>query len=155
GASRQEAGAGDLPYLGPPFGGTTLGLVGFIDFGLRNRASIGGEVSTAGAISGDQSQRGNSTTNAFTSRHRDTVFSGVLKVGTPREARFHAAAAVGGGIAYRRTSRQGTSAPLLPPSARSPYSAVVSDYVLALTLGGDADFRVSNRIRVLALARWH
>src|SRR5689334_22631091 len=40
GASRQEAGAADLPYLGPPFGGTAPGLIGFVDFGLRNRTSI-------------------------------------------------------------------------------------------------------------------
>src|SRR3989441_7665800 len=31
GASTQGAGKSDLPYLGPPFGGTTVGSIDFID----------------------------------------------------------------------------------------------------------------------------
>ena len=103
---------------------------------------MGGEVSAAGAISGDQSQRPATATNAFTSRHRDTLFSGVFKIGTPLDSRIHAAFALGGGLAYRRTARDGTTAPLFPPSVRSSYSAVVSDFVAAISLGGDVDVRV-------------
>jgi len=155
GASRQEAGASDLPTLGPGFGGTSAALVALIDFRLGGRFTVGGEGSLASAITADQSQRTSSATNAFTSRHRDSVFSGVLKVGTPRARTLHAAFAIGGGYAYRRTSREGTTAPLLPPSTRSPYSAIVSDFVPALTLGGDVDVRLTDRIRILALARWY
>lgn len=155
GGSRQEAGASDIPYLGPPFGGTAVGIVGLIDRHLAGNTTVGGEVSAAGAISGDQSQRTASATNTFTSRHRDTLFSGVFKIGTPLDGRIHAAFAVGGGLAYRRTARDGTTAPLVPPSVRSSYSAVVSDFVPALSLGGDVDVRVTARLRILALARWH
>jgi hypothetical protein len=160
GASRQEAGANDLPYLGLPFGGTTAAIVGLIDFPVSGAdtfpsASWGIEASIPGAQSGDQSQRTSSATYQFTSRHRDSMFSGVFKIGTPLHSRIHAAFAAGGGAAYRRTAREGTSAPLVPPSTRSDYSAVVSDYVLAWEIGGDLDVRLTERLRILALARWH
>jgi len=155
GGSRQEAGASDLPYLGPAYGGTAVALVGMVDFALSRWTSAGGEGSVAGTISGDQSQRTSSTTNAFTSRHRDSVFSGVFKIGTPADNRVHVAAAVGGGFAARRTAREGTSAPLFPPSARSPFTDIVSNVVFAYSLGGDVDVRATNRLRVIAVARWH
>lgn len=155
GGSRQEAGASDLPALGPPFGGTTVAFVGLVDVPLSRRISFGGEASVAAAISGDQSQRTSTTTSVFTSRHRDSVFSGIFKLGTPIDGRIHAAVAGGGGLALRRTAREGTSAPLFPPSARSPFSDVATDLVLAYSLGGDVDVRITERLRVLALARWH
>jgi hypothetical protein len=155
GGSRQEAGKSDLPFLGPPFGGTALGLVAFVDRRFATNITIGGEASLAGAISGDQSQRASPSTLAFTSHHRDSVFSGVFKIGTPLDRRIHLAVAVGGGFAYRRTAREGTTAPLVPPSARTDYNAVVSNLVPAYSVGGDVDVRVTDRVRVLALVRWH
>jgi hypothetical protein len=155
GASRQEPGDSDIPYLGPAYGGTVAAVVGMIDFRLSNRATVGGEVSFPAALSADQSQRSSSRTLAFTSRHRDTLLNGVLKYGLPLDRRIHAAAAVGAGLAYRRTARSGTSAPLFPPSTRSDYDEVVSDYVLAYEFGGDVDVRVTSRLRVLGIARWH
>jgi hypothetical protein len=155
GASRQEAGASDIPYLGPPFGGTSTAFVALVDRPLGANATIGGEASFATAITGEQSQRAASSTNAFTSRHSDSIFSGTFKVGTPRRRRVHAAFVVGGGIAYRRTAREGTTAPLLPPSTRAPYSAVIANYVLAASVGGDIDVRMTDRVGVVALARWH
>jgi hypothetical protein len=155
GASRQDPGDSDIPNLGPPYGGTVGAIVGMIDFRLSNRATFGGEVSVPGALSGDQSQRTSSRTLAFTSHHRDTLLSGVVKYGLPLERRIHAAGVVGGGVAYRRTARSGTTAPLFPPSTRSEYSEVVSNYALAYEFGGDVDVRVTERIRVLGIARWH
>jgi hypothetical protein len=155
GASRQEPGANDLPYLGPPFGGTAAALIGMVDHRIGSVITIGGEASLAGAISGDQSQRASPSTRAFTSSHRDSVFSGVFKIGTPLERRLHGAFALGGGLGYRRTAREGTTAPLVPPSTRSPYSEVISDLVFAYSLGGDVDVRISERIRILVVARWH
>jgi hypothetical protein len=155
GASRQQDGLNDLPRLGPPIGGTTAAFVAMIDRPIKRRLSIGGEASLSGSLSGDQSQRTSTSTYAFTSRHRDTVFSGVLKAGTPVDGRLHLALAAGAGLAYRRTARDGTVAPLFPPSTRSPYSDVIGSYVFAYTLGGDVDLRVTDRIRVLAIARWH
>jgi len=155
GASRQEAGASDLPYLGPPFGGTSAAVLGMIDFRVAGIMTLGGEGSLATAITGDQSQRTSTTTNAFTSRHSDSVFSGVMKIGTRIDGRLHAAFAVGGGAALRRTKREGTTASIFPPTARSPFSDTVSDVVFAYTLGGDVDFRVTNRVRILGVVRWH
>jgi hypothetical protein len=155
GASRQTEGVNDIPYLGPPFGGTSAGFLGLIDFPMGRRMTIGGEASLASALSGEQSQRSSPNTNAFTSRHRDSVFSAVLKFGTARDRLIHAAAAAGAGGAYRRTSREGTTASIFPPSVRTPYSATVSNFVLAYSLGGDVDVRITPRIRALALVRWH
>jgi hypothetical protein len=155
GASRQEAGASDIPYLGPPFGGTSAAVIGLIDFHLARNMTVGGEGSLATGITGDQSQRTSSTTNAFTSRHSDSVFSGVLKVGTPIDGRLHAAAAVGAGAAWRRTRREGTTASVFPPASRSPFSDTVSSAVFAYSFGGDVDYRISARIRILGIVRWH
>src|SRR5436305_1306671 len=112
GASKQDPGANDLPRLGPPFGGTTFALLAAVDRRfLTPYMTIGGEASLAGALAGDQSQRTTTATNAFTSRHRDSVFSGVIKIGLSGDRRIHAAAAAGAGLGYRRTSREGTTAP--------------------------------------------
>ena len=155
GASRQAAGASDIPYLGPPFGGTSAEVIGMIDFRLARNMTLGGEGSLATGITGNQSQRASTTTNAFTSRHSDSVFSGVLKIGTPIDGRLHAAFAVGGGAALRRTKREGTTASIFPPSARLPYSDTISDVVFAYSLGGDVDVRITPRIRILGVVRWH
>jgi hypothetical protein len=155
GASRQTAGVSDLPSLGPPFGGTSAAVLGMIDFGFGRHVTLGGEGSFATAIGGDQSQRTSTTTNAFTSRHSDSIFSGVLKVGTPVDRSIHAAIAVGGGAAYRRTAREGTTSPIIPPAVRMPFTATVSDVVFAYSVGGDVDVRVTPRIRILGVVRWH
>jgi opacity protein-like surface antigen len=154
GASHQDAGASDLPYLGPGFGGTSLSLIGLVDVPLMRRLTWGGEGSLATAISGDQSQRAAPNTRAFTSRHRDSVFSGTLKLGT-MIGPVHAAVMGGAGTAYRRTSREGTTASIFPPTQREPYADSVSDFVFAYTIGGDVDVRLTSRMRVLALVRWH
>jgi hypothetical protein len=155
GASTQSAGASDIPYLGPSFGGTSVAALGMIDFALGRYATIGGEASLASAISGEQSQRTSSNTNAFVSRHTDSIFSGVLKLGMPVGEAVHAAFVLGGGGAYRRTARQGTTASIFPPTSRSPFSDTVSDAVFAYTLGGDLDVGVTPRIRILGVVRWH
>jgi hypothetical protein len=155
GASRQEAGDSDIPYLGPPFGGTSAAVLAMIDFRVAGNMTLGGEGSLATSITGDQSQRTASMTNAFTSRHSDSVFSGVVKIGTPIDRHLHAAFVAGGGAALRRTRREGTTASIFPPTARSPYSDSVSDLVFAYSLGGDIDVRITPRIRILGVVRWH
>jgi hypothetical protein len=155
GVSRQAAGASDIPFLGAPFGGTSGALIAMVDFRLAGLVTLGGEGSIATAISGDQSQRTSTATNAFTSRHSDSIFSGVLKIGTPLDRRLHAAFAAGAGAAYRRTAREGTTASLFPPTSRLPFSDTVSDAVFAYSLGGDVDFGVTPRIRILGVVRWH
>src|SRR2546425_4675259 len=59
GASTQGAGKSDLPYLGPPFGGTTVGSIVFIDAERGTIWSVGVEMSLATAITGTQRSRGN------------------------------------------------------------------------------------------------
>src|SRR5262249_8466864 len=119
GVSTQADGDNDLPYLGLPFGGTTVGIVGAIDHDLSRHLALGGEVSTAGVITGAQSQRASGATNAFVSSHRDTVMSAAVKFGGPIGSRVRIAAMGGGGAAYRHTSRDGTTASLLPPASRA------------------------------------
>src|SRR3954469_17096838 len=108
GPSNQAAGASDLPYLGRGFGGTALAALATIDRDVRRHLTIGAEVSTAAAITGDQSQRTSAATNAFESQHRDTVFSATAKFPVPIGGRLRVAAVGGVGGAYRRTSREGT-----------------------------------------------
>ena len=57
GQSTQGEGASDQPYLGPPFGGTSVAMLGMVDVALAPQVAIGAEVSLAGTISGTQSQR--------------------------------------------------------------------------------------------------
>jgi len=155
GVSNQAAGASDLPYLGRGFGGTALAAVGTFDHAFKRHLMLGGEVSTAAAIAGDQSQRTAGATNAFESRHRDTVFSATAKVFAPIGNRLRVAAAGGAGTAWRRTSREGTTASLFPPASRSPFSETLSNFVFAYTVGADVTFRLAGRVSILALGRIH
>jgi len=155
GVSHQAAGASDLPYLGRGFGGTAFAVFATIDRDVRRHVSIGGEVSTAAAITGDQSQRTSGATNAFESRHRDTVFSATAKVFAPIGDRMRIAAAGGTGGAWRRTLREGTTASLFPPASRSPFSETLSTVVFAYTFGADVTFRLAGRVSILALGRIH
>jgi hypothetical protein len=154
GVSDQAAGASDLPYLGRGFGGSAVAAIATYDRDFRRRLTLGGEVSTAGAISGEQSQRSGTATNAFVSRHRDTVISATAKFAVPI-GRLRAAAVGGAGGAYRRTSREGTTASIFPPASRSPFSDTLSTFVLSYTVGADVTFRITQRLSVLAVGRRH
>jgi len=155
GVSNQAAGDSDLPYLGRGFGGTSVAVIGGVDRDFRRHLTIGGEVSTATAITGDQSQRTSGATNAFESRHIDTVFSATMKFAVPAEARVRFAGVGGVGGAWRRTAREGTTASLFPPASRSPFSETLSTFVFAYTFGADLTFRISERLSILALGRVH
>ena len=153
GQSHQGAGASDLPYLGPGFGGTSLAGVGMIDVAIGSRASVGGEISLAGDISGAQNERVPGGGNTLVSAHHDTVFSGVLKVGTPLNQRVRAAAVIGGGIAQRHTERNGTFGPFSPPFTSSPVHETLSDTVFALTGGVDVAVGLTDHVALLAVGR--
>jgi opacity protein-like surface antigen len=155
GVSKQTEGASDIPYLGPPIGGNTTSALGLIDFRFRRNTTIGIEASTSGAISGNQTQRAGTASNAFESRHRDSVFSGTFKFGRSFGSRVRAAAVAGGGLAWRRTARSGTTQSVFPPSSRQPFNDTVSDFVLAYSLGGDVGVRLTDRLGVIAIGRWH
>jgi len=155
GTSRQSEGASDIPYLGPPLGGNTVSAIGLIDFRFKRNTTIGVEASTSGALVGNQTQRAGTASNAFESRHRDSVFSGTFKFGRSFGSRVHAAAVAGGGLAWRRTARAGTTQSIFPPSSRQPFSDTVSDLVPAYSLGGDVGVRLTDRLGVIAIGRWH
>src|SRR4051812_2356564 len=83
GQSGQAAGDDDSPYLGPPFGGSSLAGITMIDAEIGRRVDVGAEASLAANINGTQSQRASGGSNQFISAHRDTVISALLKVGSP------------------------------------------------------------------------
>ena len=158
GASTQGAGKSDLPYLGPPFGGTAVGSIVFIDAERYTTWSFGAEMSLATAITGMQRSRGNPSlgsfvTNTFVSNHKDLLFSGTVKAKTPANARFQTAAAAGFGLAIRQTDRVGTSTSVFPPVRTAPFHETVSDWVPAAMFGADGAIALSRRISVLIVAR--
>jgi len=155
GISNQAAGTSSLPSLGPGFGGTAAGIIADLDRPFRRHFTIGVEASTAGAISGEQSQRTSTATSAFTSHHRDSVFSGTFKLHVPVVGPVRAAAGIGGGLAWRRTARTGTTSPLLPPVVRTDFSDTVSSLVAAYTLGADVTVRLTDRVGAIVYGRRH
>jgi hypothetical protein len=55
GQSRHGEGASDQPYLGRPFDGTSVAMLGMVEVALATHLTIAGEGSLAGTISGTQS----------------------------------------------------------------------------------------------------
>ena len=156
GQSHQAEGKSDSPYLGPGFGGSSLAGVGMIDVGIGSHVSVGGEVSLAADISGTQNQRAPGGNNHFVSDHHDTVFSGLVKLGTPSSERVRAMAVVGGGIAQRRTERTGTFARDFTLVAETtPFHDTLTDYVWALTAGVDIAVGLSDHVALLGIGRLH
>lgn len=155
GFSTQAKGASDVPYLGPTFGGTSVATIGMVDVVVARNASVGGELSTGGAISGTQSQRASGGANAFVSRHRDTVFSGTVKLGTPFAAPVRASAMIGAGLAYRHTARSGAFSSAFPPTVTGPFEETVSDVAFALTGGGEVLVAMTDHVGLLAAGRIH
>jgi len=155
GQSTQDAGHDDLPYLGPGFGGTSVASVIFVDAALTPTISVGGEVSLAGDIIGSQSQRATGGSNAFVSRHHDTVFSGVIKLRRPPPNRFQVAASGGLGLARRETNRTGTFISTTSPYVSTPGVESLSDTVFAVTGGLEVVVPIGSRLGILALVRVH
>jgi hypothetical protein len=103
GLSSQTKGDSDLPYLGPPFGGTSLGGLVFVDVDVNSRLSVGGEISLGSELKGNQQQRASGGTNILRSRHRDSIFSGIVKLTTTNAGPVHVAAVAGVGVGWRHT----------------------------------------------------
>jgi len=155
GASVQGAGESDVPYLGPPFSGTAVSLLGAVDVVVLPIVSVGGEASLAGDISGTQTQRASGGVNNFVSDHHDHVFSGTVKVGTPFDRRARVSAVGGLGVAQRHTSRTGTTSIGFPTAVTSPFETTLIDYVLAATVGADVVVALTGRVAILAAGRIH
>jgi hypothetical protein len=145
--SMQVAGKSDCPYLCDPFGGIATGLEVGGGVNVGERLTVGAELSRGGVLSGFQHGRTicGGTVSCETV-HRDTIGNVVL--------RFSPAAAgnrrtpmwvVGGGIAFRRTTRAGGSSG----------EERLDDIVPALLAGLDVPVRVSRRTAVVPFARGH
>jgi hypothetical protein len=156
GQSHQAEGKSDSPYLGPGFGGSSLAGIGMVDVPIGPHVSVGGEVSLAADISGTQNQRASGGNNHFVSDHHDTVFSGLLKIGTPSSERVRATAAAGGGIAQRHTERTGTfGTGFFPNVTTSAFHDTLTDYVWAFTAGVDVSVGLSDHVGLLGIGRFH
>lgn len=155
GASTQGEGDSDRPYLGPPFGGTSAAIVASLDRAATRNLAFGGEVSLAGAISGAQSQRASGGTNTFVSEHRDTVFSGIARIGTPLDAPVHLAVVVGGGLAQRHTVRNGAFNPDFGLRPSRLIAETLTDWVPAVTVGANLRVALARHVGVVGVARVH
>jgi hypothetical protein len=155
GASFQEKGASDSPYLGPGFGGTKPALVVFVDGLLASPFTVGGELSWARAISGEQSQRVPGGSNIFVSDHHDTVISGTVKFGSPRDAAVHAAVVGGAGLARRQTHRLGRLFRNSPPFEGPAFEETITSLVPAFTGGVDTVVRLGNHAGLVIAGRLH
>jgi hypothetical protein len=155
GLSSQTKGDSDLPYLGPPFGGTSLGGMVFVDVDVRARLSVGGEVSLGSELKGNQQQRASSGTNSLRSRHHDTIFSGTVKVTTTNAGAVRVAAVAGVGLGWRRTIREGSFRSDLPPFSTTPVEQTLSDAVFTTTFGFDVVLAVSPRTALVWTGRIH
>ena len=152
GLSTQSAGASEQPYLYPPFGGTSFSSVIFVDGTASSTVTVGGEVSLAANISGSQFQRSSVGIYSFVSDHHDSIFSGVLKVNTPKSNPVYAAMAAGVGLARRDTTRTGTVTSNFPP-VTTPATQNLSNVVLAFNWGVDGVFATTDRVAIVALFR--
>jgi hypothetical protein len=128
-----------------------------IDAAIGAHVSVGGEVSLAGDISGTQNQRASGGNNHFVSDHHDTVFSGLVKVGTPSTEPVRISGVIGAGIAQRRTERTGTFGQGFSSDTpqTSPFQATLTDYVWALTAGVDLAIGLSDHVALLGVGRFY
>jgi hypothetical protein len=155
GASFQEEGKSDSPYLGPGFGGTRPALVLFVDNRISPRVTVGGELSWARAISGEQSQRVPGGSNIFVSDHHDTVMSGTVKFSSHPETAVHAAVVGGAGLAWRHTHRVGRLFGNSPPFEGPAFEETLTSFVPAFTGGIDTVVRLGSHAGVVVAARLH
>jgi hypothetical protein len=155
GASFQEEGESDSPSLGPGFGGTTRAIVVFVDGLIGSRFTVGGELSWARDISGEQSQRVPGGNHIFVSDHHDTVLSATVKYSSPRDAAVHAAVVGGAGLARRHTHRVGQLF-RFPPSFDGPaFEETLTTAVPAFPGGVDAVVRLGSHADVVIAGRLH
>jgi hypothetical protein len=153
GASSQAEGASDRPYLGPGFGGTALSAIVFGDANLRPKVSIGGEASFGGTITGQQAERVAGGSNQLLSRHRDWIFSAVLKAHSPASSMVQFSAGGGVGVARRHTVRTGNFMQDVPPRPGRTVSETLEDNVVAFTGAVDAALRVNGHLSLITLFR--
>ena len=155
GASFQQEGESDSPYLGPGFGGTTPALIVIVDGLIAPRFTVGGEFSWARDISGEQSQRVPGGSNNFVSDHHDDVMSATVKFGSRRDAAVHAAVVGGAGLARRRTHRVGQLFRNSPPFEGPAFEETITSVVPAFGGGVDTVVRLGGSAGIVIAGRLH
>ena len=155
GISTQGAGDSDMPYLGPPFGGTSLTSIVMLDVPVGRTVSVGGEASLASSISGEQSARVAEGSAQFVSSHRDTIVSANVK-SDPSPAAFgrrRSAVSAPRGVIPRAPASSADSSRRHPAPRRIPRHS--NTWVPAITGGGDVAVHVAERVAILATGRLH
>jgi hypothetical protein len=155
GLSSQSEGASDPPDLRPGLGGTSLGGVTFLDAALGSRFSLGGEVSLGADIKGSQARRSIDGITNLSTRHSDTVFSGVAKIKVAQASKAQVNAILGLGTSWRHTVRYGTFRSVVTPITSTPVEETLSNAVFATTVGLDTMLNISPRTSMLFTARLH
>src|SRR5262245_65590779 len=130
--------AGLSAQSGTGLSGSSLGGVFFLDRGMSDRLTVGGEASLADEISGRHRQFFQDGAITFDTQHHDSLFSGIVKARAVDWQRLHFGPALGLGAAWRHTSRQGVFRQYANPSSGEFVRETLSDVVLAATVGFDA-----------------
>jgi len=153
GASSQAEGASDRPYLGPGFGGTAFSEMIFGDAILHPIISVGGEASLGGTITGQQFERVPGGANQLLSRHRDWIFSVLVKAHSRAASIIQMSVGGGVGLAHRHTVRTGNFVPDFPLRPSGTVSENLEDNIVAFTGAVDAVVRVNSHLGVVSLLR--
>jgi hypothetical protein len=147
--------AGLSSQQGSGRGGTTIGGVTFLDASLGDRFSLGGEASLGAGIKGEERRSTSAGIADLSSRHHDTIFSGVVKANVARAFRAQIDGTLGLGASWRHTVRKGTFRSLVIPGSSAPVEETLSNAVFATTVGFDAMLNFSPRTSMLFTARLH
>jgi hypothetical protein len=128
GGSTQGEGQSDSPYLGPPFGGTAFGAIVFVDGFLNDTWTIGGEITMAGDLKGNQSQRISGGSRNFESVHHDVIMSAAVKGHSSRDAAARFGGGGGFGLARRDSERTGTTDQPLLGRPSTPFEQTLKSW---------------------------
>ena len=115
--------------------------------------SVGGDASFSGDLTGQQFERVSGGANQLMSRHRDSIFSGVVKARSSPSSIVQLAAGGGVGLARRHTVRTGIFVRDFQPRTAVTVSEMLKDNVVAFSGVVDATVRVNKRLGLIALFR--
>jgi hypothetical protein len=121
----------------------------------RHWLTGGAEVLFPGTISGIQSQRISGGENHFVSTHRDVLMLGVAAFQRPPSSRIRVAGVAGGGLAWRHTSRVGTTRPTNPNRPETPFAEVLTKLSPVVGGGPNVAFAVNESVGIVGLWRAH
>jgi hypothetical protein len=154
GLSSQPQGDSDR-QLGPGLGGDSVGGLLFVDATVSGRVTVGSELSLGAEIKGRQQESVSGGSNSLTSRHHDTIFSGVVKYTALHAGPAQVAAVLGAGLGWRHTVRIGTFRSDQSPFSPTAVDETLSNLVFATTVGFDGVVNFSPRTALVWTGRLH